>query len=139
VANAPHNLGAGEELTGNGGAGEDADSTRNASSSERLEIEQQLAAARARVGVFDMERAKKLTEIDVLAEQLTTLQSVSSESGFGDTRRVALTNSQKLAVFRDLFRGREDIYPTRWENSRTGKSGYTPNPLVSGMSTTGVT
>lgn len=31
----------------------------------------------------------------------------------------------KIAVFRSLFRGREDVYPNRWE-SKTGKSGYSP-------------
>jgi hypothetical protein len=30
----------------------------------------------------------------------------------------------KIALFRSLFRGRDDIYPRRFENLRTGKSGY---------------
>jgi len=32
---------------------------------------------------------------------------------------------QKIAIFRKLFRGREDFYPVRWE-SKNGKSGYSP-------------
>ena len=32
----------------------------------------------------------------------------------------------KIALFRSLFRGREDVYPRRFENRRTGKSGYSP-------------
>ncbi|MEO5338880.1 MAG: restriction endonuclease subunit R, partial [Magnetospirillum sp. WYHS-4] len=28
--------------------------------------------------------------------------------------------------FRELFRGREDVFPRRWSNPRTGKSGYSP-------------
>jgi hypothetical protein len=35
------------------------------------------------------------------------------------------TPSEKIALFRNLFRGREDVYPNRWE-SKTGKSGYSP-------------
>jgi len=31
----------------------------------------------------------------------------------------------KIALFRSLFRGREDIYQRRFENRRTGKTGYT--------------
>lgn len=31
----------------------------------------------------------------------------------------------RIALFRSLFRGREDVYPVRWE-SRTGTSGYSP-------------
>ena len=33
---------------------------------------------------------------------------------------------QKIALFRALFRGREDVYARRWESSRTVNSGYTP-------------
>ncbi len=34
--------------------------------------------------------------------------------------------SDKIAIFRSLFRGREDIYPRRFENFTTKKSGYSP-------------
>ena len=34
--------------------------------------------------------------------------------------------AEKVALFRSLFRGREDIYPRRFENRKTGKSGYSP-------------
>jgi superfamily II DNA or RNA helicase/very-short-patch-repair endonuclease len=32
----------------------------------------------------------------------------------------------KIALFRSLFRGREDVYPRRFESRRTGKFGYQP-------------
>ena len=32
----------------------------------------------------------------------------------------------KIALFRSLFRGREDVYPRRFESRRSGKSGYSP-------------
>ena len=32
----------------------------------------------------------------------------------------------KIALFRSLFRGRDDVYPRRFENRKTGKSGYAP-------------
>ncbi|MGA2143140.1 MAG: DEAD/DEAH box helicase family protein [Brevinematales bacterium] len=34
-------------------------------------------------------------------------------------------NTIKIKLFRSLFRGREDVYPARWE-SQKGKSGYSP-------------
>ena len=40
--------------------------------------------------------------------------------------RRLLSNSEKIALFRSLFRGRDDVFPRRWENSKTGKSGYAP-------------
>jgi len=47
-----------------------------------------------------------------------------------DRTDVAVNNhsppAAKIALFRSLFRGREDIYPRRFESLRTGKSGYQP-------------
>jgi superfamily II DNA or RNA helicase len=43
--------------------------------------------------------------------------------------------SEKVALFRSLFRGRKDIYPLRWE-SKAGRSGYAPactNEWVAGV------
>ena len=42
--------------------------------------------------------------------------------------RVTLQSSSedKLALFRALFRGREDAYAKRWQNLKTGQSGYSP-------------
>ena len=42
----------------------------------------------------------------------------------------------KIALFRSLFRGREDVYPRRFESRKTGKSGYAPacaNEWVQGI------
>lgn len=41
-----------------------------------------------------------------------------------------------MTLFRQLFRGREDIYPTRFVSKKTGKSGYAPacaNKFVEGV------
>src|SRR6266700_6834674 len=35
-------------------------------------------------------------------------------------------SSAKIALFRSLFRGREDVYPRRFESRKTGKAGYQP-------------
>ena len=32
----------------------------------------------------------------------------------------------KIRLFRSLFRGRDDVYPRRFENRRSGKTGYSP-------------
>ena len=34
--------------------------------------------------------------------------------------------AEKIALFRSLFRGREDVFPKRWNNARSGRSGYAP-------------
>jgi hypothetical protein len=35
-------------------------------------------------------------------------------------------NTAKVTLFRSLFRGREDIFPRRWENVKKDRSGYAP-------------
>lgn len=37
-----------------------------------------------------------------------------------------LTPTEKVALFRRLFKGREDVHPVRWESKTSGKSGYSP-------------
>jgi superfamily II DNA or RNA helicase len=39
---------------------------------------------------------------------------------------MASPTTEKIALFRSLFRGREDVFPRRWENPKIGKSGYSP-------------
>jgi hypothetical protein len=33
---------------------------------------------------------------------------------------------EQMALFRSLFRGRENVYPLWWNNQRTGAKGYAP-------------
>ncbi len=41
----------------------------------------------------------------------------------------ASTPEQKIALFRGLFRGREDVYAVRWEG-KAGKAGYSPASVM---------
>ena len=46
------------------------------------------------------------------------------------------TPAEKIRLFRSLFRGREDVFPTRFVSKRTGKPGYAPacrNKFVRGV------
>src|SRR3989449_11461704 len=36
------------------------------------------------------------------------------------------SSDEKIAFFRSLFRGREDVYPRRFESRKTNKAGYAP-------------
>ncbi|HAT1685267.1 TPA: DEAD/DEAH box helicase family protein [Klebsiella oxytoca] len=38
----------------------------------------------------------------------------------------ALSTDEKVALFRRLFRGRDDVWALRWESKTSGKSGYSP-------------
>src|SRR5262249_44572256 len=48
----------------------------------------------------------------------------------------ALSNVEKVALFRSPFRGRDEVLPRRWENPKAGKAGYAPacnNEWVGGI------
>lgn len=54
-----------------------------------------------------------------------------SVDGSGTTRLEQVLDHRsppqiKIALFRSPFRGRDDVYPRRFEGRRTGKSGYAP-------------
>ena len=40
--------------------------------------------------------------------------------------QVPWTMEAQVALFRSLFRGREDVFPRRWENAKKRKFGYSP-------------
>ena len=42
-----------------------------------------------------------------------------------ESKLCSLSTEEKVVLFRQLFRGRTDVYPIRWE-SKAGKSGYSP-------------
>lgn len=50
-------------------------------------------------------------------------EQVSSASTPESSR---LSTDEKVALFRQLFRGRTDVYPIRWESKTSAKSGYSP-------------
>jgi len=88
-----------------------------------------LAAAEEELSRLDARRKDILEQIDKLKGEMALLGKESSES-LDDIGKPTI-NSQssedaKIALFRTLFRGREDVYARRYENVRTGKAGYFP-------------
>jgi superfamily II DNA or RNA helicase len=65
-----------------------------------------------------------LTQRGIAREETAIPEPVSAptESAPAPTH---FTTDDKIALFRRLFRGREDVYPQRWESSK-GTSGYSP-------------
>lgn len=75
----------------------------------------------------EVETAK--ARIAGLREQLAALpvSQVPRQPGLVcDVTNVPATNAAKVDLFRSLFRGRDDVFPRRWENVKKGKSGYSP-------------
>ena len=53
------------------------------------------------------------------------MQSELNPIDLGLVNRASLAEA-KIALFRSLFRGRDDVYARRFESRKTGKSGYAP-------------
>jgi len=83
----------------------------------------------ARLTALERERAEIVAEISALRsvpnEGTAAVKVIPSERvGVPADRHSPI--EQKIALFRRLFRGRADVYPIRWENRATGRSGYAP-------------
>ncbi len=81
------------------------------------------ALLRARLAALEDERQS-------LQRELVALKGGPRHEsvGTGSVRTVTASSpaKEKIALFRGLFAGRLDVFPVRWRNAKTGKSGYAP-------------
>jgi superfamily II DNA or RNA helicase len=83
----------------------------------------------ARLAELDRGRAEIVAEINSLRSaqsEGTAAIKVVPSAKVGNPIDRNSTIKQKIALFRRLFRGRSDVFPIRWENRTTGRSGYAP-------------
>jgi hypothetical protein len=87
-----------------------------------------IAREEARLASLDDERRKTKGRLEALKAELAaseapaayrTLPLLSDSAGPG-------SSTEKVALFRRLFRGRDDLYPKLWTNTTTGRKGYAP-------------
>jgi hypothetical protein len=83
------------------------------------DIREEIAQEEARLE--ELERARKGAEhrIAELRQQLRTA-SVSEDLPLSHQRETPQTSAQKIELFRSLFRGRTDVFPTRFVSRKTG-------------------
>jgi hypothetical protein len=91
-------------------------------------INQQIQALESELSTLDAKRNALQDRISLLK---SSKQSIAEKQlPFYQRSESDVTNEstqeQKIALFRSLFRGREDVYPRRFESKRTGKSGFQP-------------
>ena len=90
------------------------------------DIARKIAELERRLSILDEERK----QIVVRLAELKTLRATPASPSIhvGPSAHVTMNSSTaaKIALFRSLFRGREDVFPQRWDNAKTGKSGYSP-------------
>jgi hypothetical protein len=88
-----------------------------------------IAQPMTRLAAPERERAAIAAEIKTLrsapSEQTAVTKVIPSEKAGGLVDRNSTIES-KIALFRRLFCGRSDVFPLRWENRKTRRSGYAP-------------
>jgi len=87
-----------------------------------LALEQENRFLRARLGISEAEPVIPTPDREPQVPATET-GNVHPAPGVFDKYR---SPREKIALFRSLFRGREDVFARRWESKKTGKSGYAP-------------
>jgi superfamily II DNA or RNA helicase len=86
--------------------------------------DKELARIRARLAELEAERSLLDKQLGDLSHALETPKLTQSSSSGSVTNSSPVT--EKVALFRKLFAGRHDVFPVRWENTKTRRSGYAP-------------
>jgi superfamily II DNA or RNA helicase len=85
---------------------------------DNIEISSRKAWIKSRLQELQDEKESLISELDALEQTSTSPSIVQRHSDY--------SSSQKIAIFRRLFRGRTDVFPRRFESRKSGKSGYSP-------------
>lgn len=91
---------------------------------ENFNAQQKIEKIEAELSYLDHHRVQLLDELLQLRQEL--LQNNSSAQLQETSINNQSPQEDKIRLFRSLFKGREDVFPRRFENSKTGKSGYAP-------------
>ena len=91
-------------------------------------INEKIDAAEKKLAELDEKRAELK---EYIARLRNSQDSITSDAGqHSEINKNKITNEsqdeEKIALFRSLFCGREDVFPKRFESKRTQKSGYQP-------------
>lgn len=82
------------------------------------------------------EASRRLADLRTKLAALDARPEISVQPSRATEVPAPRTPAEKVRLFRSLFRGREDIFPTRFVSAKTGKSGYSPacaNKFVRGV------
>jgi len=91
------------------------------------EVSAEIARTRRRLADLDAERARLTHKLETLEQKLKS-DGRPSEQPFRTDAAVTNNSSsiEKVELFRRMFAGRPDVFPVRWDNRKTGRSGYSP-------------
>ena len=76
-------------------------------------------------GLLGFDRPERLQPPVVHEPRLLSVDSSRRQRPLETVSRASLAKD-KVALFRSLFVGRDDVYAVRWESARSGKTGWSP-------------
>lgn len=88
-------------------------------------IDDQIRSIENRLTALEKDRTDLLVELKNLRAQRDD-HKPTVLLGRPSLMKTPESNEEKADLFLTLFRGREDIYPKRWENNKTNRNGYSP-------------
>ena len=90
-------------------------------------IRDRLMRAEQHLGDLLTEQKKTESTIQSLKKELAAVSGREDSARFSPSVSTTLLSpDEKIQIFRQLFRGRDDVYPKLWTNNKTGKKGYSP-------------
>ena len=102
-------------------------------------VTREIAAEEARLARLDAEQADsraRLRALRVEAASCAPEPQIRVHLPVAGATPIPTSSADKVSLFRELFRGREDVFPTRFVARKTGKPGYAPacrNKFVEGV------
>ena len=91
----------------------------------RDELVARISAERARLAELQEREERTKERLSDLESQLARLDPSNPNTDHGRTDPpIPGTATGKVTLFRSLFRGRPDVFPTRFVSKKTGKAGY---------------
>ncbi len=87
------------------------------------DVGRQIVDLKERLAALDRERSQIAADLIALEPAQGT---ATDQSRLLPHVTMASSSAEKIALFRTLFRGRDDVFPRRWDSPKTGKSGYAP-------------
>lgn len=97
-------------------------------SSAADELRTAIAREEAQLASIEDERRQTQSRLETLRAKLAALEAPAPYRTLPlllDSARPE-TSAEKVGLFRQLFRGRDDLYPKLWTNSTSGRKGYAP-------------
>ena len=86
-----------------------------------------IAREEARIARLESELKESRATLESLRAELSAARlSPPAASVLIPSVPVPATSPEKVALFRSMFRGREDVWPKLWTNAKAGRKGYAP-------------